>query len=220
MKPSLASVAAAAALLGAISRPATAQVLGIPVYNSGVPTGFGVAADVGFPNDDAGSGTAFGARGMLGLGPIGFTASIALHNPDGSGDNVTSVGATANLKVFGGPLIPLSVTLQGGLGYWEEEEALNQNETYLHVPIGVGIALSVPSPAVSIKPWFAPRLDINRTDTDLLDAETETDFGFSAGVELNFLSGFGLHAAYDWVSFDGAKPAILGLGAHYGFRLP
>ena len=38
------------ALAGAVAADAAAQVRGIPVYNSGIPSGIGVYADVGFPN--------------------------------------------------------------------------------------------------------------------------------------------------------------------------
>ncbi|HXE59024.1 MAG TPA: outer membrane beta-barrel protein [Gemmatimonadales bacterium] len=205
--------------LACAANPASAQVLGIPVYNGGVPSGIGIGIDVAFPNDDLGDGTAYGVRGMVGLGPLGLTASLAQFNPKGDGDNVTSVGGTANLKVFGGPLVPVSVTLQGGVGFWSRETLLGDVNT-LHVPLGVGVGVSIPNPALAIRPWVAPRLDIVRVDGDLGDAETETNFGFSLGVDFNTLSGLGLHAIYDWVSADDLKPQSIGFGAHYAFRVP
>src|ERR671910_579245 len=102
-------------------RIAAAQVHGIPVYNSGIPTGIGVYADVGFPNTDAGKGRALALTGRAGLGPFGATAILSTFNPEGPGDSELSVGGTLNYKVFGGPLIPLSVTLQGGIGYSKPE---------------------------------------------------------------------------------------------------
>ena len=36
--------------------PARAQNPGLPVYNQGVPRGIALYGDVGFPNDQAGSG--------------------------------------------------------------------------------------------------------------------------------------------------------------------
>ena len=50
---------------------AAAQVLGIPVYNSGIARGVGLYGDVGFPNAAAGKGTAFGLTGRAGFGPLG-----------------------------------------------------------------------------------------------------------------------------------------------------
>ena len=55
--------------------PVAAQVPGLPVYNAGIPRGVGIFADLGFPNDDAGGGTAYGLTGRVGLGVLAFTAS-------------------------------------------------------------------------------------------------------------------------------------------------
>jgi hypothetical protein len=214
-------VPASLALVLALSgHPANAQVRGIPVYNNGIPTGIAVYGDVGFPNEDAGKGTAFGVSGRAGFGPFGATAMLAMFNPEGAGDNDLSVGATLNYKVFGGPLIPLSVTLQGGIGYSKPDIGLLPgDEDELRFPIGLGFALTIPNPMVAIQPWLAPRLDITRVSGGGL-SETETDFGLSGGVELNLLGGFGLHAAYDRVFAEGGDPGVFGFGAHYAFLIP
>ena len=216
-----AGVLAGLALLLALGRqPAHAQVRGIPVYNNGIPTGIAVYGDVGFPNEDAGKGTAFAASGRAGFGPFGATVMLATFNPDGAGDNNLSVGATLNYKVFGGPLIPLSVTLQGGIGYSKPDVGLLPgDEDELRFPVGLGFALTIPNPMVAIQPWLAPRVDITRVSGGGL-SETETAFGLSGGIELNLLGGFGLHAAYDRVFADGGDPGIFGFGAHYAFRIP
>jgi hypothetical protein len=131
-----------------------AQVRGIPVYNSGIPTGIGVYGDVGLPNDDAGKGTALGVSGRGGFGPFGATATLSTFNPEGPGDSKLSVGATLNYKVFGGPLIPLSVTLQGGVGYSKPEVGFLPDEDVneFRFPVGLGFALTIPNPALAIKP--------------------------------------------------------------------
>lgn len=197
-----------------------AQVRGIPVYNNGIPTGIAVYGDVGFPNQDAGKGTAFAVSGRAGFGPFGATAMLATFNPQGVGDNDLCVGATLNYKVFGGPLIPLSVTLQGGIGYSKPDLGfLPGDEDELRFPVGLGFALTIPNPMVAIQPWLAPRLDITRVSGGGL-SDTETAFGLSGGVELNLLGGFGVHAAYDRVFADGGDPGIFGFGAHYAFRIP
>lgn len=200
--------------------PVVGQVRGIPVYNSGVSTGVAIYGDVGFPNQDAGKGTAFAVSGQAGLGPLGATAILSSFNPDGPGGSDLSVGATLNYKVFGGPLIPLSVTFQGGIGYSKPETGLLPgDETELRFPIGLGFTLTIPNPALAIKPWIAPRLDIIRLSGGGL-SNTETNFGLGGGLELNLLNGFGLHAAYDRVFTDGGDPSVFGLGAHYAFRIP
>jgi hypothetical protein len=200
---------------------AAAQVRGIPVYNSGVPRGIAVYGDIGFPNDNAGKGTALAVSGRAGFGPLGATAILSTFNPKGPGSSDVSVGATLNYKLFGGPLVPLSVTLQGGIGYAKPDAGLlpGSDATELHFPVGVGFALTIPNPALAIRPWIAPRLDIVRASLSGTSA-TDTNFGLSGGLELNLLNGFGLQAAYDRVFADGADPGVFGVGAHYAFRVP
>jgi hypothetical protein len=217
----LGAIALAAALAG-VAPSAVAQVRGIPVYNAGVPRGVGIYGDVGFPNDEAGGGTGYGVTGRAGFGVFGATAILSSYNPDGPGDSDLSVGATLNYRVFGGPLVPLSVTLQGGIGYAKPEDGTlpDLDVTQLRFPIGVGFALTIPNPALAIKPWLAPRIDIVRTSVENSDAETDSEFGLSGGIELNTLVGFGVHATYDAIFADGGTPGVFGVGAHYTFRVP
>jgi hypothetical protein len=211
---------AAAALTGGAAA-AEAQVRGIPVYNVGVPRGIGLYGDVGFPNDRAGGGTAYAVTGRAGFGPFGATAILSSYNPEDS-DSDVSVGATLNYRVFGGPLVPLAVTLQGGVGYAKPENGLSPDEdvTELRFPVGVGFALTIPNPVLAIKPWLAPRLDIVRVSGDGFDPETNSEFALSGGIELNTLGGFGIHATYDAIFADGGTPGVFGVGAHYTFRVP
>ena len=205
---------------------AVAQVRGIPVYNAGVPRGIGIYGDVGFPNDDGGGGRAYAVTGRAGFGVFGATAMLSSFNPDGPADADLSVGATFNYRVFGGPLVPLAVTLQGGIGYAKPDDGLLPDGesftdlTELRFPVGVGFALTIPNPILAIKPWLAPRLDIVRTSVEGGDAETNSEFGLSGGLELNTLGGFGLHATYDAIFADGGTPGVFGIGAHYTFRVP
>jgi hypothetical protein len=217
----LGTIVVAAALAGGAAS-VEAQVRGIPVYNVGVPRGIGVYGDVGFSNDEAGGGTAYAVTGRAGFGPFGATAILSTYNPDGPADSDLSVGATLNYRVFGGPLVPLAVTLQGGIGYAKPEIGALPDEdvTELRFPVGVGFALTIPNPALAIKPWLAPRLDIVRRSAEGFDAETDSEFGLSGGLELNTLSGFGVHATYDAIFAEGGTPGIFGVGAHYTFRVP
>ncbi len=207
---------------GAVAAPAAvAQVRGIPVYNSGIPTGIALYGDIGFPNAEAVKGRALAVSGRAGFGPFGATAILSTFNPEGPGDSELSVGGTLNYKIFGGPLIPLSVTLQGGIGYSKPELGFLPSDEVneFRFPIGVGFALTIPNPALAIKPWIAPRVDIVRHSGDGL-SNTESNFGIGAGLELNTLSGFGVQAAYDRVFLDGGDPGVFGFGAHYAFRIP
>ncbi len=222
----LGAVAVAAALAGGAPSVA-AQVRGIPVYNAGIPRGIGIYGDAGFPNDDAGGGNAYGVTGRLGMGAFGATAMLSTYDPDGPSGSDVSVGATLNYRVFGGPLVPLAVTLQAGVGYAKPDDQLlppPNNDiadvSELRFPVGAGFALTIPNPALAIKPWLAPRLDIVRRSPEGLEDETETEFGLSGGIELNLLNGLGLHASYDAVFVDGGNPGVFGVGAHYTFSVP
>jgi hypothetical protein len=221
MKQALLGAVALAAALAGMAPSAAAQVRGIPVYNAGIPRGIGIYGDVGFSNDEAGGGTGYAVTGRAGFGVFGATAMLSSYNPDGPGDSDVSVGATLNYRVFGGPLVPLAVTLQGGIGYAKPESGIvDLDATELRFPVGVGFALTIPNPVLAIKPWLAPRLDIVRTSLEDADANTDTNFGLSGGLELNTLGGFGLHATYDAIFAEGGTPGVFGIGAHYTFRVP
>ncbi|HEX6645283.1 MAG TPA: hypothetical protein VF037_11410 [Gemmatimonadales bacterium] len=208
--------------LATAAAPAMAQVQGLPVENAGVVSGLGLSFDAGLPNEAAGGGHAFGATAALGLGALGVTARVSRYSPD-IDDPLWSAGATLNYKVFGGPLVPIAATLQAGAGYASPEFAcvppgacdVNQ----WRFPIGLGVSVTIPNPALAIKPWIAPRVDIVRTSLDGT-SETETDFGVSGGVQLNLLTGLGLHATYDLMMADPENRGIFGAGLHYTFRLP
>jgi hypothetical protein len=205
-----------ATLILALTGTAAAQNPGLPVINSGVSTGLTLSGDVGFPSDDAGGGTAFGVTGKVGLGPLGVSASVSRWKPDGASEGNTSLGGTVNLKLFGGPLIPFAVTAQAGASRTKVSDV-----SLYHIPIGVSFSARIPTTVIGVKPWVAPRIDIARVSgIPGVDAQTESDFGFSAGVELNLLSGLGFHAAYDYVKRDGGSETIFGVGLHYGLNIP
>lgn len=202
-----------AVLILALVGTSAAQNPGLPVVNSGVSTGFTLSGDVGFPSDDAGGGTAFGATAKVGLGPLGITGTVSSWKPDG-GERHTSLGGTGNLKIFGGPLIPFAVTFQAGAAHTSDNGL-----TMWHFPVGVGLSVKIPTTVIGLKPWVAPRLDISRVSGGTA-SNTDSNFGVSAGVELNLLSGLGFHVAYDRVSADGASPSTFSVGVHYGLNVP
>ena len=109
--------------------------------------------------------------------------------------------------------------MQGGIGYGKFGSGTTAVKTW-HFPIGLGIGITIPNPALAIKPWIAPRIDLTHTTVGSGSGDSDSNFGVSAGVELNFLTGFGVHAAYDRVFASGDDPGIFEIGAHYGFRIP
>jgi hypothetical protein len=186
------------------------------VRNSGISSGLTIGGEVGFPDADYGKGTAFGGRGALGLGPFGISAVVSSWNPKGPASSQTGVGGYLNLKVFGGPLIPLSVTLQGGAEYRSQSGIKT-----IHAPIGLGIALKIPNPALAIKPWIAPRLDIVRVSGSGISSDTDENFGISGGIDFSLLGGLGFGAAYDrtWAG-NGVNPSVFSAGVNYTLKIP
>lgn len=223
MRDSVVRTALATMLVIASAGTASAQAAGLPVVNSGIVNGIGIALDAGIPNNVAGSGWAAGATVKAGFGVLGVTGTVSRLDPS-AGDAVWSGAATANMKVFGGPLVPIAVTLQGGAGYVAPEfRCLTPGACEIsewHFPAGLGISFTIPNPALAIKPWIAPRADIVRTSQAGQEATTDVGPGVSGGVEFNLLNGMGFHLAYDWAKHDAAKSGIFAAGFHYTFRVP
>lgn len=205
-------LAALAAIL-LLAGPAGAQVPRLPVFNNGVPRGIQVAGDVGFPNAAAGEGETYALTGALGLGTLGFTATVGSTSPEG-GDATGVVGGTANLRIIGGPLVPFFVNLQGGVGYADFDGAGTT-----HVPLGVGLGLTIPLPVFGLKPWFAPRWDYTSVSLAGGGSTDESAFAYSAGIDVAFIIGLGLRVAYDWVDTDvgGESPSVWSVGAKWSF---
>lgn len=186
---------------------ARAQALGLPVVNSGVVTGVALGADVGFANEDAGGkATTFGAKAGVGLGLFDFTAAVSRWKPE-QGDAIWSPAAAVTYRLFGGPLVPFRVMIQGGYGRWR-----SNGVTAMHVPVSLGIAVTIPNPAFAIKPWIAPRYDYIRISAGGA-SQGDANFALSGGIDLTLLSGISLRAAYDRVfAGSGVKPGILSFG--------
>ena len=216
-------VALAVAAASLLAVPARAQVLGLPVYGAGVSSGISLNADYGFDTFEPGSAKAktIGLTGGVALGPLGVTATYASTNPEGAGNNQTSFGATANMKVFGGPLIPISVNAQVGAGYWVLKGAgpLGQDLKNVNIPVSLGIALNIPTPGVSIKPWIAPRMQYTRSTGGVDNSQTK--FGISAGVNLGLIGGINGRIAYDQISLNNnVKNKIFSIGLGWNFNVP
>ena len=209
----VAAAVALAVLVGAGT--VRAQLPGIPVYNTPVSSGFTIAADIGFPNEATGLGTSYAITGAFGTGLFGFTGSIGGTKVEAINKTQVTVGGTANWKIFGGPLIPLAVNVQAGVAYWEGALASKN----LHVPVGVSAMLTIPTPGMAIKPWIAPRVDFSQVKVGEVTSD-QTEFAISLGLDLAFLNGLGVHAAYDWMRVEGTTLSTIGVGLNYALKTP
>jgi hypothetical protein len=230
MKRSITIAAYATLAVFAGAGTVRAQLPGIPVYNTVVPAGFTIGADVAFPSSSSHLKTSFAATGAYGTGPFGFTLSIGgtIVRTDTTDLPQAAIGGTVNWKIFGGPLIPLAVNLQAGLAFWEvgdpspplvEEDSDIPKLVEWHVPVGVSFVLTIPTPGMAIKPWIAPRVDYRRTTLSGLELSHDaTEFAFSIGLDVAFLNGLGARAAYDWLQSDGETLSTIGVGLNYSFK--
>jgi len=207
----LMTVLALAALTAA---PAAAQWAGVPVWNSPKGgTGVTINGDVGIPNNNGGKGTAFGFRGTLGLANLALTAGVVSWKPSNATDNVTSVGGNAAFKVIGGSLIPVALNIQIGAARWG---AANGDSATTRLTAGAGIAVSVPTPGISIEPYLSIT---NRWYKASGISGTNSNLGWTLGANANF-GMFGVHLAYDSEKVTGGTIGTFGLGAHIALKAP
>lgn len=211
--------------------PAHGQLSGLPVYFSPKgTTGLTLSGDYGRCTIDCGAvnPSFIGARALLGLPIVTIGVGGGSYNTDVSGADkeITFAGKVA-VRVLGGALLPVSVSVQAGVGFLKVGDLSTDlaEFTSTTVPIGVGIAANVPTPGASIEPWIAPRIQITRNKIETLFAalsvtDTDTRFGISGGVNIGLASGLGFHAAFDYLNLPGFSPITIGVGLHYTFKLP
>ncbi len=212
---------AAALPLVAGTAAARAQLAGIPVYfNPAGGTGVGVAANLGFPNTNAGGGTGYGVAASVGGGPVTLTGMVGVRKWSGYSSTEASYGGDLAYRLFGGGLLPVAVGVQAGFGQVKIPVvtiAGSSTVTQTTIPVGVGISFN--PPLFPLKPWIAPHVDF--TSVSGGGGSTST-FHISGGVNFNLLLGLGLHAAVDWGKIKGTTKSALtfGVGAHFDFHVP
>lgn len=225
MKKLVISLACGVLALSLIAQPATAQFYGNPTYAVVYGTGFTILGDYGRGlNDDSGKPNYFGGRAALGLPILSLWAGGGVYKPEGEGaESQATFGGGATLNLVKGPLVPVTVGIQAGVGF-ESAETGNK----ITVPAGALLAINVPSPTVDVKPWIMPRVELQRLSPDVGESSSEVGFGVSGGLDVTLPTGFGFHIAGDWRSItvgEGvaeitSKPFLLGGGIHYKVAIP
>src|SRR5438105_6166084 len=208
---------AALITLAATPLPAVAQWAGMPVWNNPKGgTGVTINGDLGFPNNNGGKGTAFGARASVGLANISLTAGVSSWKPKGFSNSATSVGGTAQFKVIGGSLIPVALNIQLGAGTTSSVDSGTATQPKLTMLLaGAGISVNVPTPGINIEPYLSIS---NRWDKPS-GGSTESNVGWVLGANVG-LGMLGLHVAYDSQTLGGATRGIIGIGAHVALKAP
>ncbi len=232
MRKLIGGLAVVALLAGVLVTPAAAQIHGTATYAAMPGTGVTISGDwaMGLNDDtkwenDQGEIKApmyVGGRIGLGLEKFGVWAGAGAHPIGISGASAKiGFGGGAGFHVLSGPDMPVTVSVQGGIGYWKYD-----TEKDLIVPFGVLLAINVPTTGVGVVPWIYPRgeyfsyKDSSAPEFD----ENKVGFGVSGGLMLTLPMGFGLDATLDWktISFTDYKykPLTLSAGLHYKITVP
>src|SRR5436190_23563254 len=141
-------------LAACLATPATAQWLGMPVWNSPKGgTGVTISGDYGKPNDAYGGGNAWGGHASLGVGTLTLTAGVSSLKTDIDPVRVTSWGGNAAFRLIGGSLLPFSLNLQAGAA---RTSAVDLGRARTYVTGAVGFSVPLPTPGISIEPYFSP----------------------------------------------------------------
>ena len=214
MKRLLPGIVTLCAALG-LAPSLAGQVIGLPVYNSGIPTGWASSPTSASPMTPRRAapptappgGWAWARSAPRRRWPGSIRRGRATSSP--------ASARTLNYKVFGGPLVPLTVTLQGGAGYAKQDDV-----SFYRFPVGLGLGAHDSQSRTGHQALARAPARRRPASPSPLGSDTETNFGISGGVELNLLSGLGLHASYDRVFADVEDPSIFAAGLHYTFRVP
>src|SRR5690606_32227237 len=126
---------------------------------------------------------------------LGASYTLSTFNDDDFGGvDVPSqhqVGATAAYEVLvpaEGSVPELSICPTAGLSYltWDELSAFS-------VPLGVSLGTAIPisGGAATLNPFAMPQLVWSRASAEGFDAESDTDFGYTVGLNAIFGNLFG-----------------------------
>jgi hypothetical protein len=212
------------ALVAFAATPVAAQLAGMPVWNSPKGgTGVTINGDFASNNDNAGGGSAFGARASIGLVNLTLGAGVATWDSDLSNDKITTFAGNAGFRIIGGSLLPVAVNLQFGAGRSNEVSSGVPGSpipAITTVTAAVGLSTSLPTPGLSIEPYFSPGIRYYKASNPPTGfPDSESNFGFTIGANVNF-GMLGVHLAYDSESGDGSTGGIFGIGAHVALRAP
>jgi hypothetical protein len=244
MNRRLESVAIGVMLLGLGATPAAAQLQGLPVYfNPKGGTGLTISGDFGRevstkqgPNTAPQKPNGLGVSARLGLPVVSVGVGAAVYDPNViTQNNELQYAGTVAVKVFGSPLVPVAVSLQAGAGYLRVGSGTFATKT-VNIPIGLGVALNVPTPGASIEPWLAGRVHLSSVSIGTVAggsiSSTRVGYGASGGLSVGLSIGLGFHVALDWATFgaqasspfndhrEQTQRLTAGVGAHFTLKIP
>jgi hypothetical protein len=138
---------------------------------------------------------------------------VASWKPEGAAESFTSIGGNADFRLIGGSLLPVAVNLQVGAA---RTDSANATPAQTMVTGAVGISVPLPTPGISIEPYFSPGIRYHTTS----GLGHNTKFGYAIGANLSF-GLLGAHLAYDNEKLPGGgSRGVFGVGLHVGIHLP
>ena len=228
---------------------ARAQITGMPLFtNPRFGTGVRVHADIGQPTDKGtslGNYTVYQGGLTLALGPVGIgvNAGVTSNTFKAVQNGATTTTLPSNtkvtasallqLRVLGGGLVPLSLSLFGGASYDVnaysfgssifkslpqalQDSIKGANPQTLLIPVGAAVGLKVPVLGLSV--WGAPRFNLLKTINCPSGAscKTNSDFRWAVGADLPILGILSIRGAYDTGKLGGQTISYWGVGASIG----
>jgi len=247
-------------LAGASAATARAQVTGMPLFtNPRFSSGFRVQADIGQPTDQGtqpGNLTVYQGGVTLAIGPIGIGANVgALRNSISSLKQCQSGVITScnpqtkatgsglvQLKLMGGGLNPLSLSLFGGasmdvsafdVAKYSYHPTTAADSAFvrafkdsigvkeLTIPVGAAIGVHIPLLFTSLNVWGAPRYTFHKfsncaASNSTLCSQTKGSFRWAAGVDIPIFSIISIRGAYDSGKIGDQTVSYWGVGASIG----
>jgi hypothetical protein len=176
-----------------------AQVRGFPVFAVQVPRGITFGGDLAFPGDDFCPGVCIGLNASAGFGRFGVTGSVA----------TSGFGGLVTLTLLKPDRSPFALVLQGGA-------AGTTSTGSFQAPFGTGFSVWIPTPVISLQPWLGFRGQYMYPGNGW-DGGGAVHAGFSAGLGVTLLNGFGARAAYDRVFLAGSDLSTFGVGLFFSF---
>ena len=224
---------------------AQAQIQGMPLFtNPRFGTGIRVHADLGLPTDkNVGLGDYSVIQGgvTFALGPVGLGANVGATRDNfnnisnGSGGTVgaqtkVTASALAQLRVYGGGIAPLSVSLFGGASMDVKaydfaglpdsiKNQLGGSSKVLTVPLGAALGLKLPLVVINPTLWGSGRMNF----TKIINCPSGTscptskgEFRWTIGLDVPIFSIISVRAAYDGGKLYGQTVNNFGVGASVG----
>lgn len=164
-------------------------------------------------NDNSGKLNAVSATVGRTTSSVSFVGGFG-YIDGGLAESEWTLGGAAGYDLLSGTA-PAQLTLQAGIGWMQlSGGGLIPDVTMLRFPVGVAVKGNIESTSATVTPWAMPRLNILRASADGAST-TDTHLGGSAGVTVTMPSGFGIHAALDYLAVESAEQLTFGVGAHY-----